>query len=185
MPLRLLATLLAQPEEDALAALKDMLPLAPWLAPAIAELEGLPLARWQGEHTRLFVNGYPKTPCPPFEAAYREGQMGGGTTCERLTDLYRRAGLAATGGPPDYLGTQLECVAYLADQAATTDAALLGPGRESPDTLLCALWEDHLSQWLPRFAEDLQQAARLALYRALGAQLAELTGPHAGSTAHE
>ena len=64
--LRMLAALLAHPESDALEALKDMLPAAPWLAEAIAELARIPLEHWQAEHTRLFVSGYPKTACPPM-----------------------------------------------------------------------------------------------------------------------
>ncbi len=55
--LRVLAALLAHPAEDALDALRDLLPRAPWLAECIVELEGPTLEGWQGEHTRLFVNG--------------------------------------------------------------------------------------------------------------------------------
>ncbi len=177
--LRLLAALLAQPEDDALDALRDQLGTAPWLAPAIAELEALPLTEWQGEHTRLFVNGYPRTPCPPFESAYRHGQMGGSAR-EELSGLYARAGLRATGAPPDYLGTLLEYAAFLTEQctqpAGPTEART---GEDPPGNLLAALWEEHLSTWLPRFASDLRDAAALELYRILGAQIAELAAGQA------
>lgn len=152
------------PQEDALAALGELEPFAPWLAPAIAELEGVPLAQWQGEHTRLFVSGYPTTPCPPFESAYRHGQMGG-TAAEELASLYQRAGLAATGAPADYLGTLLECAALLEAQG-------------DPQRLLPELWSEHLLRWLPRFAQDLQTHSGLLLYRLLGAELSRLAeGP--------
>lgn len=158
--LRILAALLAQPEDDALDALRDLLPDAPWLAESIAELEQVPLHQWQGEHTRLFINGWPKTPCPPFESAYRQGQMGG-TAVGDLDGLYRRAGLQAEEAPSDYLGTLLECTAWLSEQ-------------KDEATLLRELEQDHLGRWVPRFARDLREHGALVLYRTLGEQLALL-----------
>jgi len=155
--LRILATLLAMPEADALDALRDMQPQVAWLASCLAELEQAPLEHWQAEHTRLFISAYPKTPCPPYESAYRQGTMGG-TTAGDLTALYRRAGLQPSSGvPSDYLGTMLDCAAYLMEQG-------------SPD-LLQELVDEHLRLWLPRFARDLQEHARLNFYRALGKQI--------------
>jgi TorA maturation chaperone TorD len=154
--LRVLATLLAMPEADALDALRDMLPATHWLAEGLPELERMPLEHWQAEHTRLFVSGYPKTPCPPFESAYRQGTMGG-TAASDLGGLYRRAGLQAADVPADYLGTMLECAAYLKEQGM--------------DDLFRELLDEHMEKWVPRFARDLQDQADLALYRDLGAQL--------------
>lgn len=158
--LRRLSLLLAMPDQDALEALKEMLPAAPWLAPALPELEGLPAERWQTEHTRLFVSGFPKTPCPPFESAYRQGGMGG-TSAGDLARLYRNAGLEATAVSADYLGTMLEFAAYLLEQGNAWD-------------LLNELWSEHLERWVPRFARDLETHSRLQLYRTLGAELAKL-----------
>lgn len=166
--LRRLAMLLAMPETGALEALREIADAEPWLVEPIAELESLPLERWQAEHTRLFVSGYPKTPCPPFESAYRQGNMGG-TAALDLQGLYRRAGLEAGETPPDYLGTQLEFAAYLLDA---------GQGDGGSDCLAGALatelWDEHLGRWLPRLADDLQAQAGLALYRGLGERLARL-----------
>ena len=158
--LRTLATLLAQPEGDALDALRDLLPSAPWLAEGVAELGKVPMEHWQAEHTRLFINGWPKTPCPPFESAYRQGQMSG-TAVGDLDDLYQRAGLQASEVPSDYLGTMLECAAWLSERDEGAD-------------LLRELADDHLSIWVPRFACDLQDSAALVLYRALGGRIARL-----------
>lgn len=168
--LRLLAVLLAMPESESLDGLRDMLPAAPWLAPAVAELERLPLEHWQAEHTRLFISGYPRTPCPPFESAYRQGQMGG-TTASELQGFYGRAGLTATEVPADYLGTLLECAAYLTDLAQERGE---GGGDCPAAALLVELWGDHLKRWLPRFARDLAEHAGLLLYRGLGSRLARL-----------
>ncbi|WP_236786449.1 TorD/DmsD family molecular chaperone [Allochromatium tepidum] len=166
--LRRLAMLLAMPETDALEALREIADEEPWLAEPIAELESLPPERWQAEHTRLFVSGYPKTPCPPFESAYRQGNMGG-TAAPDLQGLYRRAGLESGEVPPDYLGTQLEFAAYLLDAGSGE-----GDTDCSAGTLAAELWSNHLCRWLPRFARDLQTQADLALYRGLGERLARL-----------
>lgn len=157
--LRILAALLAMPEADALDALRDMRPQAPWLEFSLPELERIPLEHWQAEHTRLFISAYPKLPCPPYESAYRQGTMVG-ISARELADLYRRAGLQAMDVLPDYLGTMLECVAYLKET-----------GR---DDLLRELTEEHLALWVPRFASDLVDHARLDLYRALGRQIGAL-----------
>jgi TorA maturation chaperone TorD len=157
--IRILAALLAMPEEDALDALREMGPQAPWLEPFLPELEQLSLEHWQAEYTRLFISGYPKTPCPPYESAYRQGSMGG-TIAGDLAELYRRAGLQAMAVPPDYLGTMLECAAYLLEQGMAD--------------LLRELTDEHLRVWVPRFARDLEEQAGLQLYRALGRQVAGL-----------
>lgn len=154
--LRVLAALLAMPEEESLDALRDMRPQAPWLEFSLPELERIPLEHWQAEHTRLFVSGYPKTACPPYESAYRQGMMGG-SRVDDLAGLYRRAGLQAEDVPADYLGTMIECAAYLREQGM--------------DDLLGELAEEHLEVWAPRFARDLQDQAGLDLYRALGKQI--------------
>ncbi len=158
--LRRLSALLAMPEEGSLEVLRDMLAVAPWLASPLAELQQLPLAHWQAEHTRLFLNGYPKTFCPPFESAYRHSQMSG-TTAGDLRALYLRAGLQPMEAPADYLGTLLEYAAYLRESDTMED-------------LLERLLREHLERWVPRFAGDLQAHARLRLYRGLGEQLAAL-----------
>jgi len=147
------------PENDALDALLDIQPQAPWLESALPELSQIPLQRWQGEHTRLFLTGYPKTSCPPYESAYRQGVMGG-TAAGELVELYRHAGLQATDIPADYLGTMLECAAYLMERGM--------------DDLLRELTDEHLRLWVPRFARDLQDAAELRFYRELGKQIESL-----------
>jgi putative dimethyl sulfoxide reductase chaperone len=160
--LRIFAALLAMPEDDALAAVRDMQALTPWLEPCLPELERTPLEHWQAEHTQLFISGYPKTPCPPYQSAYLQGTMGG-TAASDLAKLYRRAGLQATDVPADYLGTILECAAYLQEQGM--------------DDLLTELMEENLQRWGPNFARDLAKNAKLGLYRELGVQLGHLFPP--------
>jgi len=155
--LRVLAVLLAMPDTDALGALEMLAPEAPWLVEVMDELRDQPLDRWQGEHTRLFINGFPRTPCPPFESAYRHGHMKG-TAAEELESLYARSGLESPELPADFLGVMLEYAAYL--EEAEADASL----RQE-------LWQEHLDRWVLRFAEDLSAHTRLRLYRELAARL--------------
>ncbi len=157
-----LGALLALPGRDALEVLADAAALEPWLADHLPELQEVGLEEWRGEYTRLFISGYPKTPCPPFESAYRQGSMGG-TAAEDLEQLYRRVGLQSTDMPADFLGTMLECAAYLLEREAAGD-----------EELWSDLWEGHLLRWAPGFARDLTMHSRLGVYRALGKELAAL-----------
>jgi TorA maturation chaperone TorD len=160
--LRLLAVLLASPGGDSLEVLRELAPANAWLSAPLAELDSLPLEEWQAEHTRLFVSGHPKTACLPFESVFLGGAMFGEAS-QRIGDLYRRAGLEAEGAPPDYLGTMLECAAWLAEQPCAHGG-----------TLLDELWREHLSAWVPRFAATLAKESRLGLYSGLGEQLGAL-----------
>ncbi len=153
--------MLSQPVEDSLSLLQTLSADHPWLALGVKELSGIPLSTWQGEHTRLFVSGYPKTVAPPFESVYRHQAMFG-PVVEELIALYRHAGLSAEQMPADYLGVELECALYLTT-SQQADAS----------RLLHQLWADHLLRWLPAFAADLQHS-RLALYRLWGEQLNQL-----------
>jgi TorA maturation chaperone TorD len=159
--LRILASLLGAPDMDAKEAVQELSAYYGWLRPAAEELDTLPLGEWQAEHTRLFISGYPTTPCPPFESAYLSGRMYG-PQAQALKDLYRRLNLSASGAPADYLGTLLECAAHLSAEPET--------GR----TYWSELWDGHLALWVPRFCRELQAESRMALYRILGRRLCEL-----------
>ncbi|MBF0124470.1 MAG: molecular chaperone TorD family protein [Magnetococcales bacterium] len=164
--LLLLAGLLAYPEEASYAVLVEVAATdAPWLAAALPELQAIALDAWQGEHTRLFINGFPKTICPPFESVWRHGCMAG-AAAEQLSILYQQAGLEWFGGSaPDYLGVILECVAYC---LTTSDDSL--------QSVLEQLVTDHLRLWVPTFAATLSRETDLVLYRLLGEQLQKLFG---------
>ena len=158
--LRTLALILGTPEEAALDVQREAASDQPWLDESLAELETLPLERWQEEHTRLFIAGFPRTPCPPFASAWLEQRMHG-TAMEKLLHFYRGLDLAPVDMPADYLGTILECAAVLA---------------EAPDQgpLLEELWRQHLSPWLGRFTEALAGQSDLRIYRALARRLEEI-----------
>lgn len=157
--LRLLAILLSQPEAESLEALEEMATRESWLMGAVEELQTLPLELWQEEHTRLFVNGFPRTICPPFESAWRDSAMIGHVATE-IAGIYLRVSLEPISGPPDYLGTMLECAVYL---LSSPDESLRPIARE--------LWDQHLAPWVPEFAQVLQRESRLKLYQTLGLHL--------------
>nr|VFK39433.1 MAG: chaperone TorD involved in molybdoenzyme TorA maturation [Candidatus Kentron sp. TC] len=158
--LRFLAGLLAAPEADSLAALAELTDEHTWLREPLAELSNLGLPHWQAEHTRLFISNYPKTLCPPFESAYR-----GGSPTGELKGLYLRLGLEANDISTDYLGTMLECAAYLLEE----------PGFVDNHDLWRELWDEHLAQWVPRFSNDLVKAPNCPLlYRRLGEKFSAL-----------
>jgi TorA maturation chaperone TorD len=159
--LRLLAGLLAAPGPEGLPILNELAREHTWLEPACRELEGLGPEDWIAEHGRLFINGFPKTPCLPFESAQLNGVMHGPATGQ-MAMLYARYGLAAKDDlPADYLGTMLEFGALLADEACHADVSL-------------ELWQGHLLRWLPGYGQTLMEESRLILYRLLGAGLAEV-----------
>jgi TorA maturation chaperone TorD len=161
--LRLHGLMLCMPDRESLSLLQTLSEEQRWLQTGLHELCLTPLAQWQGEYTRLFVNGFPKTAAPPFESVYRHQTMYG-PVVDQLHSLYRDAGLTVDDMPADYLGTQLEFAAYLA---------------ASDDPRAChwqtRLWRDHLQQWLPRFIADLCQHSQLLIYRLWGGQLSLLT----------
>lgn len=159
--LRILASLLGAPDMDAKEAVLELAGYYKWLQPAVEELESMSLEDWQAEHTRLFVSGYPTTPCPPFESAYLSGRMHGPQE-QALKDLYRRMGMMSDGAPADYLGTLLEC------------ASMVNTNPEVGRDCWSELWDGHIARWVPRFCRELQSESRMALYRIVAQRLCEL-----------
>jgi TorA maturation chaperone TorD len=158
--LQMLAILLGMPDRESLPMLQEMLTEHGWLQPAVDELTGIPLDHWQAEHTRLFINGHPKTPCAPFESIYRHGRMEG-PACEELFRLYSDAGVSPTGDlPADYLGTMLAFAAWLLEQQTAAS-----------DIQLQTLQQKHFASWLPEFSKRLVQEARLQIYQIMGGKL--------------
>jgi TorA maturation chaperone TorD len=120
-----------------------------------------PLVKLQAEYTRLFISGYPKTPCPPYESAYREGRLMGQANAATRA-LYSEWGMVIEPPLADHLATEFEFLAFLLTLAQTTP--------EVADQALAArtaFLTEHLGQWLPQFAADLQAHTRFEGYRKL------------------
>ncbi len=157
--LRLHGLMLCMPDTESLSLLQSLSSEHGWMQAGVDELAQTSLSHWQGEYTRLFVSGFPKTAAPPYESVYRH-QVMFGPLVDQLNDFYREAGLAIGDMPADYLGTQLEFAAHLTES-------------EDPRApqWQARLWRDHLQHWLPRFIEDLCQHSQLLIYRLWGGQL--------------
>jgi len=172
--LRLFAGLLAMPSEESLVAIEEIAQQNHWLYESLPQLKSISLEHWQTEHTKLFINGHPETPCPPFESVYRHGIMSGQACCE-IEQLYQSIGLEPVEDmPADYLGVMLECAAYLLEQKSSATDLQSNSGEIKKGANFQTLWQDHLAKWLPKFASDLQQHSQLHLYQQLGRQLKEL-----------
>ncbi len=118
----------------------------------------------QGEYTRLFITGYPNTPCPPYESVFREGRMLG--SCSgKIQLVYEEWNMTSDPGLVDHISTELEFLAFLAS-AATLDAT-----REEARKAYRSFMLDHLSQWLPDFSKALEQHATFPAYRKLATLL--------------
>lgn len=152
---------------DVLSASEDAHPLANELVDLSAGLEdaaGLSLDVLQGEHTGLFVNNLPHVPCPPYESAYRENTLVGEATAS-VSRTYREWGLEVQDEFADYAGAELEFMAFairLSSEDADTETI---PTQQ-------AFLRDHLLSWMPKFALDIQNAAKLSMYHSLGRLLA-------------
>ncbi|MEJ2060331.1 MAG: molecular chaperone TorD family protein [Gammaproteobacteria bacterium] len=154
--LRFYAACLAEPTAEALPALREAAGWQPWLAEPLAELAATDLEVWQGEHARLFV--VPGL-APPFASAYREGILNG-AAASAAEAYYADQGFALSEGlPGDYLGSLLECEAWLVEAGQAQEAATFR--------------QTFLADWLGRFAGRLREHARLAFYRRLGERLAD------------
>jgi TorA maturation chaperone TorD len=151
--LNLLSGLLAEPCEDSLAAIEELAPQLPWLsAEALAQLQKTSLDHWQMEHTRLFISGHPKTDCLPFESVWTEGQMMGEAVM-RMANWYQDANFQLeTELPADFLGTELQFLAYLIEQH-----------REQEDLLAEVLTD--MNAWIPKFTTAVKIHADLLLYK--------------------
>ena len=137
-----------------------------WLAgyePDDVELETLEV-----EFTRLFVNAYPKTPLPPYEAVQRgEGGLWGESTLD-VVRSYAEAGLKYTrahGVAPDHLSAEMEFAAFLLTSA---DASVGSEER----TRFIAQYEHHftahLGPWVGEFCQKVERQTRVDFYRAFG-----------------
>ncbi|BCN93483.1 chaperone TorD [Thiomicrorhabdus immobilis] len=148
-----LAGLLGEPCEESMEAIQELAPQLDWLSKeAVEEVASTPLERWQMEHTRLFVSGHPKTECAPFESVWAEGRMIGDSTFSIQT-LYNKVQYKPDAElPADYLGSELEFLAFVLENYNEQQAFLV--------EIL-----EHLHGWVPKFAKAVRIHADLSFYR--------------------
>ena len=118
--------------------------------------------RW--DYTRLFIGPF-KLPCPPWESVYRsQARLLMQDAADDVRRVYAAVGLSveATGMMPDHVGVELHFLALLSETADSND----DPHSEIA-RLKQAFLNDHLLQWIPQFAADMEAAAETDFYRAL------------------
>lgn len=151
------ASCLAEPAEDSLEMLRETLDWQPWLRESLSELEQVGLAVWQGEHTRLFVM---PAVAAPFASVQRGGMING-DAAGMAEAFYARHGVQFNPGlPGDYLGSLLECLAWLIASDRVSEAV--------------SFRENLLDDWLPKFAESVAEQSQLQFYRDLGQRIDEM-----------
>lgn len=148
-----LAGLIGEPCEESMEAIQELAPQLNWLSEeAVAEIESLPLERWQMEHTRLFVSGHPKTECSPFESVWAEGRMMG-EAASRIQSLYDEVQYKPDAElPADFLGSELEFLAFVLENYSDQEVFIV--------EIL-----EHMHGWIPKFAKAIRIHAELTFYR--------------------
>ena len=116
----------------------------------------------QAEYTRLFLNGYPRTICPPYESVYLEQRMHG-EAAVAVAAAYAEWEMKVEPGLIDHLATELEFLAFLAS-AESLDGDMSTEARKASEEFL----QKHLRRWTPQFIADLKAGAKLDCYRMLG-----------------
>ena len=114
----------------------------------------------QAEYTRLFINGYPHTPCPPYESVYLEKRVLGEASI-KVEALYREWDMSVERGLSDHIATEFEFLAFLA--SAGSLKTLAAAASDASERFMI----EHLSRWLPEFIADLKSAASLDVYKRL------------------
>ncbi len=116
------------------------------------------------EYTRLFIGPY-KLPCPPWESVYTspKGLMMQ-TAADEVLDLYRETGLTVNSADvmPDHIGAELNFLAILFQRISDETG-----NRDHYVKIADKFIREHLMEWLPNFARDMEDAAVLLLYREL------------------
>jgi len=131
----------------------------------LGALKAAPLEEAQYEYTRLFVNGYPKAACPPYESVYREGTMLGDSALD-VHRVYADWGLEmAANEAGDHLAVMLEFLYYL---SSLLDMAEDDEQRRAVEEAIGEFWKEHVGSWLPRFARDLEENAEMPFYARMG-----------------
>ncbi|MBN1929817.1 MAG: molecular chaperone TorD family protein [Chlorobiaceae bacterium] len=128
----------------------------------------------QAEYTRLFLNGYPHTACPPYESIYLEKRMHGEAALA-VANAYAAWEMTVEPGLIDHLSTELEFLAFLAS-AESLGNAVSPDARKASERFI----REHLCRWTPQFIADLKEGAKLDCYRKLGELMEQMLGGYCG-----
>lgn len=116
------------------------------------------------DFTRLFIGPY-RLPCPPWESVYAsEKRLLLQEPSDAVRAIYERLGVEV-GTPsvlPDHIGAELNFMGILLQKIEFGSMEQETYRQLSRDFL-----DEHLRNWIPRFASDMEKAAETSLYKAL------------------
>ena len=114
------------------------------------------------EYVSLFINAYPKLPCPPYESFYRAGRLNDPNIISDLMRTYGLMGVEPKKELPDHAVILLEFMYFLNMKALKDNMDL-----EQQKTF----FNKHIKTWLKRFAECTTKNAKKKVYAEIGRQL--------------
>lgn len=163
---KFLSRCLAYPNEAFIPALREAMEKIDAnrdeLRDLVAAFEREDVETLQAEYTRLFLNGYPRTICPPYESVYLEQRMHG-EAAVAVAAAYAEWEMSVEPCLIDHLATELEFLAFLAS-AESLENELSEEARKASD----AFMQQHFRRWTPQFVADLKAGATMDAYRMLG-----------------
>ena len=119
-------------------------------------------------HVRLFVNARDGIVAPPYASWYLDRRLLGPSS-QWVEQAYARQGLERApdaGEPPDYIGTELEFLLFLARHElaarSTGDADALSVVLDGETTFVLS----HVVRWVPAFVADVRAAEPGAVFAA-------------------
>jgi putative dimethyl sulfoxide reductase chaperone len=141
-----------------------------WIGKAPEDLQGVSFTDFEVKYVGTFDVGAPEPPYPPYEGVYRKGERT--ALMVEISEFYKHFGLQMNPEEgkrelPDHLCSELEFLHFLTfkeGQAASEDAPQLMKGYllAQRDFL-----QRHMLEWVPGFADKLQDAQTVALYKEL------------------
>lgn len=122
----------------------------------------------QAEYTRLFINGYPDTPCLPYESVRLEQRMHGEASVAVQAE-YQAWGLSVDAGLIDHISTEFEYLAFLSS-IPSAEPSLSAKAEASFELFL----REHLCRWVPALISELGRSAKMECYRSLSSLMGTL-----------
>jgi len=142
------------------------------LSALIRSFESTELEQLQAEYTRLFINGYPNTPCPPYESVYLEKRMLGEASVS-VQGAYNQWDMTVDSGLIDHIATEFEFLAFL----YSAESLNLPIGVEAGNSAILFI-NEHLCRWVPTFIEDLKNSTTVQAYSLLSSFMETIMNPY-------
>ncbi len=158
---RFLSLAMAYPDEKFLNGLLELKKIANnniiYFNPLINLAKKEKSAEQQAEYTRLFISGFPKTPCPPYESFFTQGILFGKAN-EIVRKIYSDWEMDVIPSLADHISTEFEFLAFLSAVKETSDYT-----NDAKQTFTYFL-NNHILNWILDFAYTLQNNTKNNYY---------------------